>query len=136
MTKYQLQANDMIARHGKDKALAMAEQFVRDERSVSNKKFWQYVARCIRQAKMPTNLTDNAAFAHPSYNTAVDTAARRAFAEQGECYSVYFDGTNIDVRNSAAAKPKDAKLVCIAQKWDANTVQLRFSGARSEWVNF
>jgi hypothetical protein len=25
-------------------------------------------------------------------------------------------------------------VIAIAQRWDAKTVQLRFSGARSEWV--
>lgn len=77
--------------------------------------------------------TDNAAFEHPSYNDGVNNAVRRAYEEPGECYSVYYDGSAIYVRNSAAAKPAHSKLVCIAQRWDDKTVQLRFNGARSEW---
>jgi hypothetical protein len=79
-------------------------------------------------------ILDNA-FNHPHYGASVRRAAERAYNEPGECYSIYYDGTDIIVQNSAAAKPQDAKLVCIAQKWDDKTVQLRFTGARSEWVN-
>lgn len=79
-------------------------------------------------------ITDHDAFGHPAYNDAARRAAERAFAEPGECYSVYFDGSAVYVRNSAAAPPQGAKLVCIAQRWDDRTVQLRFTGARSEWV--
>ena len=79
-------------------------------------------------------LTDHDACAHPSYNDAVRNAARRARADSA-CYSVYWDGTAIYVRASEAARPPAAKLVCIAQVWNADTVQLRFDGARSEWVN-
>ena len=81
-------------------------------------------------------LTDHDAFGHPAYDDFVRTAAERAFAQPGECYSVYYDGEAIFVRNSVVARPPNAKLVCIAQKWDNATVQLRFDGARSEWVNY
>ena len=37
-------------------------------------------------------------------------------------------------RRVYAPKVAGATVVCIAQKWDENTVQLRFAGARSEWV--
>ena len=79
-------------------------------------------------------LTDHDAFAHPAYNDSAATAVRRAATDKGECFSVYFDGEAIFVRHSSALPPPNAKLVCIAQSWDADTVQLRFDGARSEWV--
>ena len=78
-------------------------------------------------------LTNNEAFGHPSYEDAVRNAVDRAGRNPGDCFSVYFDGEAVYVRASEAAEPKKAKLVCIAQRWDAKTVQLRFAGARSEW---
>lgn len=84
--------------------------------------------------------------AHPSYDDGLRAAARRAWESRHEttsdkgfyppCFSVYFDGVAIYVRDSKAAPPKDAKLVCIAQFFSGGTVQLRFDGARSEWIEF
>jgi len=81
-------------------------------------------------------LTDADAAAHPSYDAGVHRAAVRAYEDKGACFSVYFDGVAIYVRASTAAPPPNAKLICIAQHWRDSTVQLRFTGARSEWVNF
>lgn len=75
----------------------------------------------------------NKAQEHKAYNDALATAVRRAAANRGDCFSVYFDGEAVYVRATEAAAPKGASLVCIVQAWDANTVQLRFAGARSEW---
>lgn len=81
-----------------------------------------------------TRLTDHDAFGHPAYEAAVAKAVRRARENPGACFSVYYDVEAIYVRASEAAPPPNSKLVCIAQRWDAKTVQLRFDGARSEWV--
>lgn len=68
---------------------------------------------------------------------AVRSAAERAHRDQGDSFTVYKDeaGT-LYVRASRAAPPQGAKVVCIAQHWDATTVQVRYAGARSEWVKF
>ncbi len=79
--------------------------------------------------------TDDEAFAHRAFNDSLANAVRRAGEDKGECFSVYFDGDAVYVRNSAAAPPPNAKLVCIAQRWDEHVVQLRFDGARSAWVS-
>lgn len=97
-------------------------------------------------------LRDTDAFAHPAYNASVRHAADRAFRERDPkdrkndpCFSVYYDGTAIYVRDSKAAPPPDSKCICIAQYWGFNDradggkwhrVQLRFDGAHSEWVDF
>ena len=78
-------------------------------------------------------LTDYEAFGHPAYNDAVANAVRRAKENPFYCFSVYYDGEAVFVRASEAVKPANAKLVCIAQKWDDKTVHLRFAGAHSEW---
>jgi len=80
-------------------------------------------------------LTDHDACGHPAYESGVANAVRRARENPGDCFSVYWDGAAIFVRASEAAAPPASKLVCIAQRWDDKTVQLRFDGARSEWVN-
>jgi len=79
-------------------------------------------------------LKDVDAFAHPAYEAGRATAVRRARENPGECCTVYWDGKAIFVRMSVAAPPPNSKVVCIAQVWDANTVQVRFDGAHSEWV--
>ena len=81
-----------------------------------------------------TQLRDADAFAHPAYDDAVRHAADRAYREKGECFTVYYDGDAVHVRNSAAAPPPNSKVVCIAQRWDDLTVHLRFDGAKSELV--
>jgi hypothetical protein len=79
-------------------------------------------------------LTEAQAAAHPAYNDSLRTATRRAAESPGACFTVYFDGAAIYVRTSEAAAPPHAMRVCIVQRWDDKTVQLRFTGARSEWV--
>ena len=85
---------------------------------------------------------------HPAYNSSLQCAARRAWENREEghtetgyyppCFTVYFakDGKTIYVRDSKAAPPPNAKTVCIAQHFTGGTVQLRFDGARSQWVEF
>ena len=80
-----------------------------------------------------TTLTDHDAFGHPAYESSLANAVNRASRERDACFSVYYDGEAIYVRDSKALAPPNSKLVCIAQSWDANTVQLRFNGAHSEW---
>jgi hypothetical protein len=84
---------------------------------------------------MAIKLTDHDAFGHPSYDSSIHSAADRAFRNPGDCFSVYFDGEAIFVRASEAAPPLNSKRICIAQRWNDKTVQLRFAGARSEWIN-
>ena len=79
-------------------------------------------------------LTDNDAFKHPAFDDALKTAARRAAQNPGDCFSVYFDGEAVFVRASEAVRPPNSKLICIAQLWNHYTVQLRYDGARSEWL--
>jgi len=83
-----------------------------------------------------TNPTDHDAFGHPAYDSAVLNAVRRARENQGACFTVYFDGESIFVRASEAAPPPDSKKICIAERWNDTTVQVRFDGARSEWFYF
>ena len=70
-------------------------------------------------------------------NAGFDDAMRQAvkLAAEGSESTVYFDGKAIFVRSSYAPKPEGAQVICIAQKWNEKTVQLRFAGARSEWVS-
>jgi len=81
-----------------------------------------------------TILKDSDARAHPAYEDSIRTAVRRAATSPEESFTVYWDGTAVFVRASYAPRPACSKVVCIAQRWDANAVQLRFDGARSEWV--
>ena len=82
---------------------------------------------------LPTPNTRDA-FEHPAYDNAVARAVYRARTNPGECFTVYWDGAAIFLRASHAAPPPNSKVVCIAQRWDDGTVQVRFDGARSEWV--
>lgn len=68
---------------------------------------------------------------------AVAHAADRANRDRGACFSVYLDdnGTYY-VRASEAVRPASVKLICIAQYWGDETVQVRYDGARSEWRRF
>lgn len=79
-------------------------------------------------------LRDHDAFGHHAYEGAKATAARRAHADPGSCHCVYWDGATIYLRISTAIPPLNAKVVCIAQHWSERIVQLRFDGAKSEWV--
>jgi hypothetical protein len=79
-----------------------------------------------------TTRDEKQAEAHPAYKDALRRAIGRAAG--GKETAVYWDGTAVYVRDAYAPKPADAATVCIAQRWDDKTVQLRFSGARSEWV--
>ena len=74
------------------------------------------------------------AYGHPGYNDAVRYAAEQASKTGSDCWSVWYDGDRVFVRPSSMDKPPNALHVCIAQRWDNNTIQLRFAGARSEWV--
>jgi len=76
------------------------------------------------------NLTDAQCRA---YNDAVRHAAERAYRED-RCIWVYRLGETFYVRATAEGKPEYSENVCIAQRWDDKTVQLRFNGAHSEWV--
>ncbi len=86
--------------------------------------------------KLPHILTVNDAFEHSAYDDAIRKAADRAYRSPGDCFSVWYDGQAVYVRASEAMRPPNSILVCIAQQWDDKTVQLRFTGARSEWINF
>ena len=79
-------------------------------------------------------LNDYDIYKHPPYGDSLRTAVRRAGSNPGDCFVVYWDGTAIYVRAAEAARPPASKLVCIAQVWDVDTVQLRFADARSEFV--
>jgi hypothetical protein len=83
---------------------------------------------------------------HPCYDASRAHAVQRAFAARLEstkaegyyppCFKVYFDGKAMFVRTAEASPPDNAELVCIAQAWDKEgTVQLRYSGGHSEFIN-
>jgi len=78
-------------------------------------------------------MTGQSYFTHPAYESSLSQAVDRARREPSECVSVYYDGTSMFVRLSSVEKPPNSKLICIAQRWDDKTVQLRFDGAWSEW---
>jgi hypothetical protein len=61
-------------------------------------------------------------------------AASRAAREPGESFTVYRTPHAFHVCAKGDPKPDGATMHCIAQQWDATTVQLRFAGARSEWI--
>lgn len=68
-----------------------------------------------------------------AYDDALKQAARAA--AKGVQQTVYWDGEKIYVRPCGDPAPEKSEVVCIAQKWNQYTVQLRFAGARSEWVH-
>ena len=47
---------------------------------------------------------------------------------------IYWDGEDIFVRISTAVPPPNSKLVCIAQHWSGDVVQVRYERAQSMWV--
>jgi hypothetical protein len=61
-------------------------------------------------------------------------AVRRASDFPGKAFRVFSVGRVYGVLGPDATMPEGAKLECIAQRWDDKTVQLRYRGARSEWV--
>lgn len=83
---------------------------------------------------------------HPAFHDACQQAARRAydFREEGRTdagyyppsFAVFFDGTAMFVRRATEEQPPDSVLVCMAQHWNRETVQLRFNGANSTWMEF
>lgn len=68
-----------------------------------------------------------------AYDDAIAQAVRCA-AGKPSSFLVWQDGETMFVREGGLGPTMTAKLVCIAQRWDAKTVQLRFAGGRSEWV--
>jgi len=76
---------------------------------------------------------EHAAEKHPAYNDALRQAIKLAAA--GTEAAVYWDTKGVMVRDAHAPRPDGAQVVCIAQRWNEQTIQLRFSGARSEWVH-
>ena len=77
-----------------------------------------------------TNATDVECKA---YNDAVRYAVRRCARANIEIYVCALNHAYF-VLDVGATLPEGVKKVCIAQKWDKNTVQLRFDGARSEFI--
>lgn len=78
---------------------------------------------------------ERAAQASPAYNDGLRAAARLAAVDPaGRSFSVFWDGKAVTVRGPDGIAPPNGVVICIAQRWDANAVQLRFAGARSEWV--
>ena len=71
---------------------------------------------------------------HPAYNDAIKHAAYRAGRANSRCnFIVYwmYSRNDIAVLPSGDARPHNSTIVCIAQRWDDTTVQLRYSGARA-----
>jgi hypothetical protein len=76
----------------------------------------------------------------PAYDDAVAHAVQRAARHdiadyRNGCYVVWQRGQEMFVQPSGQPAPEGAKMVCMAQRWDAERVQLRFDGAYSEWRN-
>jgi len=72
---------------------------------------------------------------HPAYLGSLHTAACRAVVHRNDSFAVYMDGEAIFVQNADAPPPTNVALVCTAKHWDGITVQVRFGGARSEWID-
>jgi hypothetical protein len=68
-----------------------------------------------------------------AYNDAVRYAVTRAARDNIEVWVCALDHAYF-VLDVKATIPEGAKKICIAQRWDDNTVQLRFNGAHSEFV--
>lgn len=71
-------------------------------------------------------------------DNATRSAAYRAYREKGESFAVYVnvEMETVIMQDAKAAKPKGFTCDCIAQYWSESTVQVRYDGARSEWVKF
>lgn len=72
---------------------------------------------------------------HPAWKASLRHAIERANADKGACFSVWWDGEAVFVRASEAAGPPRGRVICIAQHWDKSTVQVRYPGGHSEWIN-
>jgi hypothetical protein len=70
---------------------------------------------------------------HSLYDSMLNVAAQYALDNKGRCYSVLWDGKSFSVRASERDGIENLKVVCIAQHWAGDEVQLRFTGAYSEW---
>jgi hypothetical protein len=69
---------------------------------------------------------------HPAYKDSIKQAVK--LAAVGNEALVCLDGDKLFVRPVGQC-PAGATIVCVAQKWSKHVVQLRFAGARSEWVH-
>lgn len=70
-----------------------------------------------------------------NYDQALSLAITYAAQMPNKCIAVYkyaYDDLYV-VQEATEKVPQGPTVVCIAQRWDENTVQLRFSGARSEF---
>lgn len=86
-------------------------------------------------------MSESIAFNAPMSPTLLADAERYAAELAGrfpvsalKCAAVWLTDREAFVRIWGEPKPEGARLHCIAQRWDAETVQLRYDGARSEWV--
>ena len=77
----------------------------------------------------------DAAKASPHYDATIRAAVSRAERDRGASFAVYFDGETMFMRDGVAAPPVGSVCVCIAQWWSGGTVQVRYKGGHSEFVN-
>jgi hypothetical protein len=72
-------------------------------------------------------------------DTSLDTAKRQAI-ELARLHSVVIvyetkEGAFVvTMQGKSEPLPKDARVVCISQRWDADTIQVRWKGGFSEFV--
>jgi hypothetical protein len=66
-------------------------------------------------------------------DAALQYAAQRARRTNSTVW-VYVHSSEYFVRTHDEGAPPGAAVFAIASPWDATTIQLRFGGARSEWV--
>jgi hypothetical protein len=65
---------------------------------------------------------------------AVSVAARYPVSA-GKSAIVYWDAGSAEVRLDSEDAPKGAAIYAVAQRWDDSTIQVRYDGARSEFVD-
>jgi hypothetical protein len=73
-------------------------------------------------------------------DTSLDTAKRQAI-ELARLHSVVIvyetkEGAFVVTIQGKSEPLPDARMVCIAQRWDADTIQVRWNGGFSEFVTF
>lgn len=68
-----------------------------------------------------------------AYDDAIRYAVHRAARDKDSIKVCWLDDTFF-VLDQGATMPDGAKVICIAQRWDDKTVQLRFDGAHSEFI--